>query len=134
LNSIDASRDKKTGRFLTGNNGGGRPKGSRNKLASEFIDALANDFTEHGASAIERVRKEKPDVYLRVVASILPSQLDVAISNVNIFAEVDVSDAAEFNAAFELASKVIGLEQPTAIDITPQNETETAGVPIEPAQ
>ena len=134
MNNIDAFRDKKTGRFLTGNNGGGRPKGSRNRLASEFIDALANDFSEHGASAIEKVRREKPDVYLRVVASILPSQLDVAISNVSIFAEVDLSDAAEFNAAFELASKVIGLEQPTAIDITPEHKAEPAGVSVEAAE
>jgi hypothetical protein len=129
VNNTDALRDSKTGRFLTGNSGGGRPKGSRNKLASEFIDALASDFTEHGASAIEKVRREKPDVYLRVVASILPSQLDVAISNVNIFAEVDLSDAAEFNAAFELASKVIGLEQPAVIDVTPESDAE----PIEPS-
>jgi hypothetical protein len=33
------ARDEK-GRFLTGNNGGGRPKGSRSKLGEEFIQAL----------------------------------------------------------------------------------------------
>jgi hypothetical protein len=134
VNNTDAFRDTKTGRFLTGNNGGGRPKGSRNRLASEFIDALANDFSEHGASAIETVRKEKPDVYLRVVASILPSQLDVAISNVNIFAEVDLSDAAEFNAAFELASKVIGVEQPPTIEVTPERVAEYRSPPFEAAE
>jgi hypothetical protein len=75
-------RDDQTGRFLTGNNGGGRFKGSRNKLAAEFIEALHSDFNQNGISAIERVRKEKPDVYIRVVASILPKELDVAL-NVN---------------------------------------------------
>ena len=62
--------------------GGGRSKGSRNKLAAAFIEALHDDFNQNGVSAIERVRKEKPDVYIRVVASILPKELDVAL-NVN---------------------------------------------------
>src|SRR5437764_13269486 len=41
---MQPERDDKTGRFLTGNSGGGRPKGSRSKLASEFIDCLQADF------------------------------------------------------------------------------------------
>ena len=34
---------------------GGRPRGSRNKLGEDFINALADDFAKHGAVAIERV-------------------------------------------------------------------------------
>lgn len=57
--------------------GAGRPKGSRNKLGEAFIAAMHDDFKEHGVSVIERVRNEKPDAYLKVIASILPKELNV---------------------------------------------------------
>ena len=38
-------RGDQGGRFLMGHNGGpGRPKGSRNKLAQDFIDKVYEDF------------------------------------------------------------------------------------------
>ena len=55
----------------------GRPKGSRNKLGEAFISAMHDDFVEHGAAVIETVRIEKPDQYLKVVASILPKELNI---------------------------------------------------------
>jgi len=58
-------------------NPAGKPKGSRTKLGEAFIQALYEDFTEHGTSVIEAVRSEKPDQYLKVVASILPKELKV---------------------------------------------------------
>lgn len=66
------------GRFLPGNNGGpGRPKGARNKLGEAFVEALHKDFEEHGVSAIETTRKEKPDQYLKVIASLLPKEFKI---------------------------------------------------------
>src|SRR5690348_492802 len=53
----------------------GRPVGSRNKLNERFLLALHDDFAKHGPAAIERVREQRPDVYLKVIASILPRQL-----------------------------------------------------------
>lgn len=61
-------------------NPAGRPKGSRNKLGEAFIQAMFEDFQEHGADVIDKVRLEKPDQYLKVVASILPQQLNVRVS------------------------------------------------------
>jgi len=58
-------------------NPNGRPKGPRNKLGEAFLEALHEDFTEHGAAAIEQTRIEKPDAYLKVIASILPRELEV---------------------------------------------------------
>jgi hypothetical protein len=55
----------------------GRPKGSRNKLGEEFVAALHDDFTVHGKDAIEKVRADHPDQYLKVIASILPKELHV---------------------------------------------------------
>lgn len=58
-------------------NPAGRPKGSRNKLGEHFIAALHDDFQTHGVKAIEAVRTEKPHEYLKVIASILPKQLEI---------------------------------------------------------
>ena len=63
------------GRFLTGNSGGGRPKGSRNKLTERFMDTIANDFAEHGAEAIAKVRIDDPATYLKIVGSLVPREL-----------------------------------------------------------
>jgi hypothetical protein len=63
------------GRFLTGNSGGGRRKGSRNKLTERFMDAIADDFAEHGADAIAKVRKDDPIAYLKIVGSLIPREL-----------------------------------------------------------
>lgn len=58
----------------------GRPKGSRNKLGEQFLSALCADFEEHGVSVIQKVREDKPDQYLKVVASILPKHLHIESS------------------------------------------------------
>ena len=64
--------------FQPGNPGGpGRPKGSRNRLAEAFLDALHADFLEHGVAAIEAARAESPLGYVRIVASLLPQKLQV---------------------------------------------------------
>lgn len=74
--------------FVPGQSGNpkGRAKGSRNKLGEAFISALHDDFQEHGAAVIATVRQEKPDQYLKVVASILPKE-------VKITTEVEMDDA-----------------------------------------
>lgn len=72
-------KDEK-GRFVSGNIGGGRPKGSRNKLGEAFVADIYEDWQEHGAEVIQAVRAEKPDVYMRVIASILPKDLNVNVN------------------------------------------------------
>jgi hypothetical protein len=61
----------------------GRPKGSRNKLGEHFIQALAEDFERHGAAVIERVRQEQPAVYIKVVAGLLPKDLNLNVNNLD---------------------------------------------------
>ena len=58
----------------------GRPRGSRNKLGEAFLEALNVDFEKHGVAAIAKVRDEKPEQYLKVIASILPKDLNVNIN------------------------------------------------------
>jgi hypothetical protein len=47
---------------------------------AHFIEALAEDFEKYGAEAIERVRIEKPEAYLKVIASLLPKDLNLNVS------------------------------------------------------
>lgn len=61
----------------------GRPKGARNKFGEAFLEAMHADFEKHGVAAIEKVRAEKPDQYLKVIASILPKDLNVNINNMD---------------------------------------------------
>jgi len=63
-------------------NPAGRPKGSRNKLGEDFLNALQADFSAHGVKAIETVREERPHEYLKVIAGILPKELNVKTSSV----------------------------------------------------
>lgn len=63
------------GRFLTGNTGGGRPKGSRNRLTELLMTAIADDFATHGADAIARLRADDPATYLRMVTALVPREL-----------------------------------------------------------
>jgi hypothetical protein len=64
-----------------------RPKGARNRLSKAFIEALHDDFLGHGASVICRVREEKPDQYLKVIASTLPCDVNLTVNPIG-----DMSD------------------------------------------
>lgn len=61
----------------------GRPKGARNKLGEQFISDLYADWQEHGVETLAKVRGEKPDQYLKVIASILPKDLNVNINQMD---------------------------------------------------
>ena len=57
----------------------GRPKGARNRLGTQFLEALEADFNKHGAQAIALVREKKPEVYMRVVADLLPKEANINV-------------------------------------------------------
>ena len=75
-----ASKERVIGRpFEAGKSGNpaGRPKGARNKLGEDFLADLHDSWKTHGADVIARVIETKPHEYLRVIASILPKQLEI---------------------------------------------------------
>ena len=82
FDSEDATpRDGASGQFLKGYQGGsraGRPRGSRAKLGEKFFAALVADFDEHGEAAIARVRFLRPDVYMQVVARLMPQKIEIS--------------------------------------------------------
>lgn len=64
-------------------NPAGRPKGSRNKLGEAFLSDLLASWETNGPEVIERVIQEKPDQYLKVVASLMPKDLNVNINQMD---------------------------------------------------
>ena len=70
------SEMSKDTQFKVGNPGGpGRPLGSKNRLSEYFLYELFDHFEEHGREAIERVCKDRPGEYLRIIASLIPKEL-----------------------------------------------------------
>lgn len=68
-------------RFRKGESGNpaGRPRGSRNKLSEAFCGELLKVWEEGGSEALRRVAKEDPATFLRVVASLVPKEVDVGL-------------------------------------------------------
>lgn len=58
-------------------NPGGKPVAARNALQGDFMRALADDFAAHGKKAIEETRSNSPAQYLKIVASLMPKELEI---------------------------------------------------------
>lgn len=113
----EVKRDE-AGRFVVPPVSPGRPKGSRNKLGEAFIEALKDDFEAHGKAAIVEVRETKPDQYLKVIASLMPKDVNLNITD----------DASEMTDD-ELADRIAKLTQAVApfLDRRAGNAEKTAG-------
>ena len=60
-------------KFLPGNPG--RPKGARNKLHKDVLEAYAADFETHGREVTTVLRVEKPVEWLRLAIQLLPKEM-----------------------------------------------------------
>jgi hypothetical protein len=71
----------KATQFKPGQSGNpkGRPKGARNRLGTQFLEALEADFNKFGTQAIALVREKKPEVYIKVVADLLPKEANINV-------------------------------------------------------
>jgi hypothetical protein len=58
-------------------NPGGSLEATRRSFNKDFLLALAPDFKRHGASAIEKVRKQQPAAYMKICALLVPRELQV---------------------------------------------------------
>src|SRR5215470_100295 len=87
--------------FTKGNpgKGGGRRKGSRDRISTALLEAIAKDFEEFGEEAVKIARVEKPVEYLRIVASLLPKEFEIVDSRLQ-----DISDE-ELDAFIEVARR-----------------------------
>src|SRR5262245_25864129 len=70
---------EKQNRWKPGQSGNpaGRPKGARSKLSESFLKALSEDFDSNGIEVIEKVRNDRPHEYLKIVAAVLPKQMQL---------------------------------------------------------
>lgn len=68
-----AQKDAKTGRFLPGNTGfGGRPRGARSKLTTEFFEDFYGAWQTHGPNALKQVAEQSPRDFVRAAAMLMP--------------------------------------------------------------
>ena len=81
----------------------GRPKGSRNKLGESFLTDLQADWEQNGIAVIATVRQERPHEYLKVVASILPKELNVRVDPLD---EMDDDELTAILAAARAACRL----------------------------
>jgi hypothetical protein len=65
--------------FAPGQSGNpnGRPKGSRHKLGEQYVADLFEVWQRRGTDAIERMADKHPADFVRVIASILPKQVEI---------------------------------------------------------
>ena len=112
-------RDPRTGRFLPGS--GGRPKGLRNRLTETFWRDMVAAWEKHGRAAIEQTIVERPAEFLRIVARLLPREVDVTIDGYDDVSDDDIK--RRFVAALAEARALgldldLGLEEPAYQDRT----------------
>ncbi len=65
-------------KFQPGNPGSpGRPKGARSRLQGSFFEDLLTVYAEGGIEALRIAMKEKPVEFVRVIAGLMPKELDI---------------------------------------------------------
>ena len=90
----------------------GRPKGARNRLGTQFLEALEVDFNQYGSKAIALVREKRPEIYVRVVADLLPKEANINVEAGEAFAELwrRISD----DLGDELADRMDAEQEPAS--------------------
>jgi hypothetical protein len=51
---------------------------SRHDLSNDFVQALADDWKQHGIKAIEQVREKTPERYCELISKIVPREMLIA--------------------------------------------------------
>src|SRR5215470_14146362 len=80
INAISSTERDARGQFKVGHTGmGGRPRGARSKLTTQFLDDLQTTWELYGKSALERCAIEEPAQFARIVAGLLPREAHVNV-------------------------------------------------------
>ena len=61
---------------------GGRQKGVRNRINMACLNDALDSYQKHGAKAWEILFQEKPDVWLKAIISLMPSEIDITNNSV----------------------------------------------------
>jgi hypothetical protein len=101
-------------------NPAGRPKGSKSKIAADYIEALHDDFAEHKGESIARLRKDDLPTYMKLVAQLLPKEFEISV-NVNHYTDFETAvEARNFAESWKIvrrAMAMIGSSQLPVVDI-----------------
>ena len=104
----------------------GNPHGNRHHtrhlLNQEFIQALLLHFREHGKKAIEKVAREQPAAYLKILALLVPREMKLEHSGgVKAMSDEQIEEAIEAiqtmlaARAGEAAKVIEGTAEPAAL-------------------
>jgi hypothetical protein len=88
-------------------NPAGRPRGSRNRLADAFVSDLAACWEKYGVQALETCAITEPSVFVRVIASLMPKDINL---NVGL-------DVAGFAQKFQTAAEMLGNPPPKRLRV-----------------
>jgi hypothetical protein len=69
------------GQFVQGSTGnrGGRPVGSRSKLASDFVADLHEAWQQYGVDALKATAQTDPAKFCQIVANVLPRDIQIDV-------------------------------------------------------
>jgi hypothetical protein len=89
------------GQFLTGHKqvSPGRPVGSRNKLANDFVADLHDAWAQYGVAALKATAQADPAKFCQIVANVLPRDF-------NVTADVTVTRALDAVEAFRMLTSL----------------------------
>jgi hypothetical protein len=96
----------------------GRAKGSRNHLSQAFIDGLCVAYDREGQAAIDRVLKDDPRSFLKLVAQLVPQKIESTLQVSHLSEEFE--RAASFADAWRVASRareLIGASELPEIEV-----------------
>ena len=119
----------------------GNPHGNRHRtrhlLNQEFMQALLLHFRQHGKKAIEKVAREQPGVYLKILALLVPREAKIEHSGgVKAMSDEEIEQAIELiqtmlaARAGEAAKVIEGTAEPAALPAPNGQSSEAA---LEPA-
>jgi hypothetical protein len=74
----------------------GRPRGKRSIFSSAFVADMTENWRKNGATAIQRVYEERPEIYLKVALALIPKEFLLEVSRpLERMSDADLQLAAE---------------------------------------
>ena len=119
----------------------GNPHGNRHRtrhlLNQEFMQALLLHFRQHGKKAIEKVARNQPAVYVKILALLVPREMQIEQTNrIKQMTDEEIEQAIEAiqtmlaARAGEAAKVIEGTAEPAALPVPNGQSSEAA---LEPA-
>lgn len=74
-------------------NPAGRPKGSRNRLAEDFLADAYQQWQQHGSKALETMATSEPAKFCQMIANLLPREMHIKDSALEDTSTDEIRDA-----------------------------------------